>query len=131
MRALRDKRSNVVQQQKVIVSCAIGVSVPGHSMAGQGLDDVHSVVRPTTLCSCCGAVQLDDLRLRKLASHEAHDVRTPALQRAPALIEIQRFVVDASDAALVSANMTKDHLDHVRRDAEAIMQGSRQASPEI
>src|SRR5262249_17248694 len=102
-----------------------------HSMAGQGLDDVHSVVRPTTLCSCCGAVQLDDLRLRKLASHEAHDVRTPALQRAPALIEIQRFVVDASDAALVSANMTKDHLDHVRRDAEAIMQGSRQASPEI
>src|SRR5215469_15973734 len=74
-----------------------------HSMAGQGLDDVHSVVRPTTLCSCYGAVQLGDLRLRWLASHKAHEMRAPALQRAASFLKVKRLIIDTGDAALVAA----------------------------
>src|SRR6266478_6504819 len=53
--------------------------------------------------------------LRALAGDEPAEVRGPSRQSAPALVEIDRLVVDAGNAALMPTDMTKDDLDDVRR----------------
>src|SRR5262249_41354202 len=64
------------------------------------------------------SAQVHDLPLHRLAGHQRHEMRAPALERTAAFFEIIRPVVAASNAGLVSAGMTEDDLDHVRRDAE-------------
>jgi hypothetical protein len=52
-------------------------------------------------------------------------MRAPALERAPALVEIGRLVIDAGDAGFVPTDVTQDSLDHMRSYLETIVQGGR------
>src|SRR5262249_52416826 len=61
---------------------------------------------PLALSLPNGASQLHDLPLHRLASHHAHEVRAPALQRAAALVEVERLVVGSRHATLVPAGMS-------------------------
>jgi hypothetical protein len=53
------------------------------------------------------------------------DVFGPSCQSAPTLVEIDRFVVDAGDPALVTTDVAKDDLDDVRRHTESLVQCRR------
>ena len=53
----------------------------------------------------------------------------PALERAAPLVQVNRFVVSAGDPTLVTTDVTEDHFDHVRRDAEAFVQRRRTIWP--
>ena len=55
----------------------------------------------------------------------------PTFERASALIDIQSFVVDASDSAFMSADVAENHLDDMRGDAEALMQGGRYRAAKV
>jgi len=68
---------------------------------------------PLALSLPNGASQLHDLPLHRLASHHAHEVRAPALQRTAAFFEILRPIVGAGDPGLVPAGMTQERLDNM------------------
>src|SRR5262249_47265442 len=69
--------------------------------------------------------------LHRLTGHHAHEMRAPTLERPAALLKVDGLVVDAGDAALVATGMTENHLHDVRRDAEAVMQRSRDRPAKI
>ena len=74
--------------------------------------------------------QLHDLA-RTPSANNLVDMIGPALQRAAALVEVERLVVHAGHAGLVPADVPKDRLDDMRRHAEALMQRGRERAAEI
>src|SRR5215831_433782 len=104
-----------------------GVGTPSHGPLEWLRIRAGSTLKPSTGVTPLHppTTQVYDACLRALAGHQLHDVRAPALQRAASFLKIERLVIDTGDAAFMPAGMTEHALDHMRRDAEMIVQGGR------
>src|SRR5262245_47259915 len=58
-------------------------------------------------------------------------MRGPTLQRSPAFVEVQGFVIDLRDTGFERANVAEDLLDDVWENTEALVQRRRKRAAKI